>query len=406
MQKILILLAVTFSYFTLHAQKTIRILPLGNSITQGENQGVDNYNTWRRQLYFDLGTIFTAPDTFDFIGSENTAFPGNPFPNNDFDPDHEGHWGWRSDEIQSNLSSWLSNLDTPDFVLMHLGSNDCFASQQVASTIAELEAIIDTLRLFNPAVTTLVAQIIPSPSIDPCINELNDSIPDLALRKNQVGSPVIVVDQHTGFDAATETYDGIHPNLLGEMKVAARWFSALQPLITSLLPLELLHFSATSKDQNVQLTWDTEDEIGIEGFAVEKSYDLQSFREIGYVPAMANQHRSSNHYEYIDRASQPGDQFYRLRIVESDGNIFWSNIIDVNLHHETPNIYPSLVKSGAQITLRNESTQLILTDVTGRLLHRISSDATSIILPKLDSGLYLIQGISRGRKWIEKIVVQ
>ena len=46
-----------------------------------------------------------------------------------------------------------------------------------------------------------------------------------ALRLRQ--PPVFLVDQFVDFDAQTETYDGIHPNDLGEEKMAQRWFEAI-----------------------------------------------------------------------------------------------------------------------------------------------------------------------------------
>jgi hypothetical protein len=59
-------------------------------------------------------------------------------PDDDFDPDHEGHWGARIDEIikgksakcwgEGNLSDWLKNY-TPDMVLVHLGGNDAILKQ-------------------------------------------------------------------------------------------------------------------------------------------------------------------------------------------------------------------------------------------------------------------------------------
>ena len=44
-------------------------------------------------------------------------------------------------------------------------------------------------------------------------------------------SPVIVVDQYTGYNPATDSYDNYHPNAVGEEKMASRWFSALQSVL-------------------------------------------------------------------------------------------------------------------------------------------------------------------------------
>lgn len=68
---------------------------------------------------------------FDFIGTMNTNYGGNPaFPDPAFDKDHEGHRGWRADQLLASLPSWLGGY-TPDIVLLHVGTNDMFMGNSV-----------------------------------------------------------------------------------------------------------------------------------------------------------------------------------------------------------------------------------------------------------------------------------
>ncbi len=39
---------------------------------------------------------------------------------------------------------------------------------------------------------------------------------------------MVVVDQHSGFNTATDLYDPWHPNAAGEEKMAVKWFQVLQ----------------------------------------------------------------------------------------------------------------------------------------------------------------------------------
>jgi len=61
-----------------------------------------------------------------------------------FDQDHEGHWGWRTDEILNgrlaagSLTEWLDYY-TPDVVLIHLGTNDVYQNQSTTSTVEEVK---------------------------------------------------------------------------------------------------------------------------------------------------------------------------------------------------------------------------------------------------------------------------
>jgi hypothetical protein len=37
-----------------------------------------------------------------------------------------------------------------------------------------------------------------------------------------------ITEAEIGFDAATDTYDGVHPNRAGEQKMSARWYGVLR----------------------------------------------------------------------------------------------------------------------------------------------------------------------------------
>src|SRR5690606_4762888 len=166
---------------------------------------------------------------FDFVGTMSSNYGGNPaFPNSGFDKHHEGHRGYRADQIYSGLSNWLHSY-TPDMVLLHIGTNDVFMGQSTASTVNEIKSIIDRLRADNAKVTIFLAKIIgTTASVNSKIVELNNQIDGIAATKNTSASRVIVVDQYSGFNPQTDTYDGKHPNTAGENKMAAKWYAAIR----------------------------------------------------------------------------------------------------------------------------------------------------------------------------------
>ena len=123
----------------------IKILPLGDSITVGAKT---------KSYRFYLWNLFQSEGyDVNFIGTQKTQEYSN------FDPDHEGHSGWRADEIAASLGEWLKNY-TPDIVLLHIGHNDFFQGQTVDSTLDDISNIIDILQSHNPHVTILLSQII------------------------------------------------------------------------------------------------------------------------------------------------------------------------------------------------------------------------------------------------------
>ena len=58
-----------------------------------------------------------------------TNYPYIGLTHSDFDINHEGHWGWRADEVLAKIDGWAEQT-TPDIVLVHLGSNDILQKQK------------------------------------------------------------------------------------------------------------------------------------------------------------------------------------------------------------------------------------------------------------------------------------
>lgn len=195
-------------------------MPLGDSITQADSE----HDSYRRVLW---QTLRGADFDVDFVGSHQTHHRGDA-PTNDFDRDHEGHWGIRTDEVNLELFGWLQAAN-PDILLVHLGSNDVFQQQTSSSTISDLERLIDTARRANPAVTILMAQLIPTTqsAANRRLSELNLRIAEMVARKSSEASALEAVDQFSGFVAMSMTYDGVHPNREGEQRLAMRWFQTL-----------------------------------------------------------------------------------------------------------------------------------------------------------------------------------
>jgi lysophospholipase L1-like esterase len=195
-------------------------MPLGDSITQADSE----HDSYRRPLFKSLELEGWS---VDFVGSLSSNYRGGP-PRPDFDLDHEGHWGWRVDEILEDVRRWVL-ADEPDVLLVHLGSNDVFQDQSVSSTLDELSRLIDVVREARPDAAFLVAQVIPTSngSRNRTIRELNAGISSLASKSTE-RSRVWIVDHFTGFDPARMTYDGVHPNADGEIHIADRWLAALE----------------------------------------------------------------------------------------------------------------------------------------------------------------------------------
>lgn len=205
------------------AQETVRIMPLGDSITENRNGDA----TYR---YFLYQLLTAAGHSVDFVGSLN-GVQGRGLPKYpDFDQDHEGHSGWRADRM-ANYARTFAQQASAQIVLVHLGTNDVLRGQSNASTKRDLLKVINELRLANSEMLILLAELIPIEGHEAQVEGLNTLIRALASETNTANSPVIAIDQYTGFSVNTDLHDGIHPTESGFDKMADGWFAALGPLL-------------------------------------------------------------------------------------------------------------------------------------------------------------------------------
>ncbi|WP_049565893.1 cellulose binding domain-containing protein [Nonomuraea sp. SBT364] len=197
----------------------VRIMPLGDSITGSPG-------CWRALLWNKLRD--GGHTNVDFVGTLPAQGCSVPY-----DGDNEGHGGALVTTVanQNQLVGWLA-ASTPDVVLMHFGTNDVWSNVPPATILAAYTKLVGQMRASNPAMRILVAKIIPmAPSS--CAEcgaravALNDAIPGWAAATSTQQSPVVVVDQWTGFSTGADTYDGVHPNAAGDQKIADRWYPAL-----------------------------------------------------------------------------------------------------------------------------------------------------------------------------------
>ncbi|MEO3813195.1 cellulose binding domain-containing protein [Sphaerisporangium sp. B11E5] len=207
---------------------TVRIMPLGDSITGSPG-------CWRALLWNRL--VQAGYTGLDFVGTLPPQGCGVSH-----DGDNEGHGGALVTNVadQNQLPGWLS-ATRPDIVLMHFGTNDVWSNRPTQTILAAYSKLVDQMRASNPNMKILVAQIIPM-SVSSCpdcgnrVISLNAAIPSWAESKSTPASPIVVVDQWTGFSNAQNTYDGVHPNAAGDQLISDTWFPPLKSLLDGVLP--------------------------------------------------------------------------------------------------------------------------------------------------------------------------
>lgn len=417
-------------------------MPLGNSITQG-NKVLASY---RYPLWMKL---IDAGVNFEFVGSQTENEGGNPpfqdYKGQSFSNRNEGHWGWRADEILNgregnNIAKW-AEAHKPDFVLLHLGTNDLFQNQSIESTIADLEQIAGVLREKNPAVLILLAQLIPANPDNRDLEEIskkiplfNEQLPALVTSLNSDSrypdSQVVLVDQNTGFNPAQnpnsiagmgDSYDGLHPNKLGEEKMAQVWFDAIMEEIIIPLPVELHSFKGIATQSGVQLAWETASELDNAFFEVQRGQTATEFDSIGRVEGAGTTVLPQS-YTFQDRKAGNGVNYYRLRQVDFDGTESYSAVLAVSLAQATTEemrVYPTHTKSSHPVTVQLlalqplEKFNISIYTLEGKLVKEYAAEADNrgnfvqlLNTAELSDGsMYMVRASLPGRAFIRHLMI-
>jgi lysophospholipase L1-like esterase len=193
----------------------VRVMPLGDSITDGTQvPGGYRIGLWQ--------SLANGRYRVDFVG---TQFNG---PASLWDHDHEGHPGWRIDQIDASIVNWV-RMTNPRSVLLHIGTNDVLQNFNLPGAPGRLSTLIDHIAAAAPNADVFVATIIPlaNTSWQNAARTFNNTIPGIVQSKVNAGKHVHLVNMHTALTTA-DLIDGIHPNAGGYNKMAATWFNALR----------------------------------------------------------------------------------------------------------------------------------------------------------------------------------
>jgi len=122
------------------------------------------------------------------------------------------------------------------------------------------------------------------------------------------------------------------------------------------LPVSLLNFSGRRMNTTTQLQWEVSAETGIKNYEIQRGTTPAAFAAIGSVQSVqagANKHL----YQFNDMAPKLGsDNYYRLKIVETDGAFRYSNVVKIG--------FPK--NAGAQIQLApNPARSQVLLQLSG-----------------------------------------
>lgn len=158
-------------------------------------------------------------------------------------------------------------------------------------------------------------------------------------------------------------------------------------LTCTALPVELLEFNVLKQEKVNLIYWKTITEVNTFKFELERSSDMLNFIKVYETPAAGNS-SSLRFYSFADDQIMMGTVYYRLKIIDLNGEISYSNPRAISRYQ---NIDGPFV-AGNQFILNGciENNQLRIFDLSGKLIEQKVNLTDNYSLSHLQSGVYLI----------------
>jgi uncharacterized repeat protein (TIGR01451 family) len=161
----------------------------------------------------------------------------------------------------------------------------------------------------------------------------------------------------------------------------------------TVLPLTWLDFSATAIDASVKLRWQTVNESTTKDFIVQHSNNGVAWNEVGNITAAGNSN-SIRTYGFTHNDPINGDNFYRLKQRDLDGNFSFSKIKKVRfaIKDGTISLLGNPVKDGILHLNTVNASMVLIKGMDGKLMKsaQLVPGKNQINIHHLSAGTYLL----------------
>ena len=169
----------------------------------------------------------------------------------------------------------------------------------------------------------------------------------------------------------------------------------------SSLPATISKFHGWNEGRHNILEWVLYQELNVERYDIERSNEKGRFQVIGRVKSTGNGYEEKT-YTFTDKKPFVGDNFYRLRIVDYDGRITLSQVINLKFSlefnvHIYPNPFTEVLKIQIDQTSDHQYLQAILFNSMGQQIYfntisvENGRNQVQLELDDLSSGYYFLR---------------
>lgn len=201
----------------------------------------------------------------------------------------------------------------------------------------------------------------------------------------------------------------------GQIKLTLN--AGIKPSAGGVLPVSINQFTGVYDGGFVHLSWRALIDINIRHFDVERSTDGVNFRQIGQVSA--SDETSSNTFTYLDILAEKGSNFYRLAIVDKDGNYTYSKVLTISVDVKGISlsvVYPNPFSKRVQVKIESDIDEQITIRVIDNAGNVVRSQVANVLkgdnkiaitnVDNLPSGFYFLEVNGKDRKMRTKLMKQ
>lgn len=177
------------------------------------------------------------------------------------------------------------------------------------------------------------------------------------------------------------------------------------------LPIELLSFTATCNNQNVNLEWSTATETSNDYFSIERSAEGINWLVIGTIDAAGNSSALRN-YSFTDKEPYKNVSYYRLKQTDFAGRFKYSAVIAVEHYGEGLSelaISPNPANGTFNLSYKGDKDEVhsvSVYNVLGEQVYNSESYQSSIDLSGKQDGNYFLHFNSTSKIIIKKLVIE
>jgi hypothetical protein len=204
-------------------------------------------------------------------------------------------------------------------------------------------------------------------------------------------------------------YNGTIARVPAGTNAPAQWTAANQAVrftnncgaCTIILPVELLDFTATGKDEGNLVNWKIASETDFSHYVIEHSVDGETFKQMGTSPAIGNP-TGTTEYSFLHSDPANGINYYRLQMVDINGDKRASHVVSVNNQTTLMDwqVFPNPVGNTLNVYYQYDGKQEVsfrIRDIAGRTLLTIpyqqtdGYNAVEIPVDGLTTGIYFVE---------------